>query len=427
MDDNHVQAAQQLVTRLAEGDFAFVEQSFEGGIKQQLPAEKLRATWQGLLAQVGAFKEQVGPHTFQVRSTELVIITCAFAMANLDINISFNDTGEVNGLTITPVGSIEQQYAAHYEPPPYVHLDSFKEQEVEVGQGEWVLPGTLSLPIGTGPFPAAVLVHGSGPQDRDETIGPNKPFRDLAWGLASQGIAVLRYEKRTKVYGLEMQNMAAAITVKEEVIDDALAAVALLRNNGQVNLKQIFVLGHSLGGYLLPRIGTVDPGIAGLIVLAGSARPLEDILLEQYTYIFSLSAMPPAEQQQQLDELKKQIARVKDPNLSLKTSATELPLGVSPAYWLDLRGYQPAEMAQGLNQRMLILQPESDYQVTMEDFQIWKSALAARGWVQFKSYPGLHHLFMPVEGGGKATPAVYAIAGHVAEEVVNDIAHWIKG
>ena len=157
-----------------------------------------------------------------------MVVTCAFANASLDINVAFNEAGEVSGLTITPVGSIEQQFTAKYEPPAYVNQDTFKEQEVQVGQGEWVLPGTLSLPVGDGPFAAVVLVHGSGPQDRDETIGPNKPFRDLAWGLASQGIAVLRYDKRTRVYGKKMQEIAATITVKEEVIDDELDAVALL-------------------------------------------------------------------------------------------------------------------------------------------------------------------------------------------------------
>ena len=70
-----------------------------------------------------------------------------------------------------------QQYSAVYEPPAYMDEDTFKEQEVQIGKGEWVLPGMLSMPVGNGPFAAVLLVHGSGPNDRDETIGPNKPFR----------------------------------------------------------------------------------------------------------------------------------------------------------------------------------------------------------------------------------------------------------
>ncbi len=84
------------------------------------------------------------------------------------------------------------------EPPSYAHPERFQEQEVQIGHGKWVLPGTVSIPQSDGLFAAVLLVHGSGPHDLDETLPPNKPFRDLAWGLASQGIAVLRYEKHPK-------------------------------------------------------------------------------------------------------------------------------------------------------------------------------------------------------------------------------------
>src|SRR6266566_890327 len=297
MNREDTQAAQQVVTQLAQGDFAAVEQRLAGNIRQQLPAERLQATWQALETQVGSFKEQLGAHTFQVQSTEMIIVTCAFAMVNLDVNVSFSSAGEISGLTITPVGSVEQQLTSSYEPPAYVKLDSFKEQEVQVGQGEWVLPGILSMPVGDGPFSAVLLVHGSGPNDRDETIGPNKPFRDLAWGLASQGIVVLRYDKRTKVYAEKMRELVNTLTVKEEVIDDALDAVSLLRSIAEVSSQRIVVLGHSLGGFLLPRIGAADSGIAGLIVLAGLCRTFEDTILDQFSYIYSLSGTLCAEQQ----------------------------------------------------------------------------------------------------------------------------------
>lgn len=418
--------AQQIVTQLAHGNFTAVEHRLAGPIKPLLPAGTLRASWQGIEQQVGAFQELGQTSSVQTAQGLVHVVTCIFERASLDVNITLNDAGEIVGLAITPVGTVEQQANATYEPPPYAQPERFHEQEVQIGHGTWVLPGTLSIPRGEGPFAAVLLVHGSGSQDRDETLPPNKPFRDLAWGLASQGIAVLRYEKRTKVYAATMKREVETLTVKEEVIDDALEAVTLLRGRPEIDAQQIFVLGHSLGGYLAPRIGAADPQIRGLIILAGFARQFEDVLLDQMTYVLSLSVVDPAVREQQLAVLKQQVELVKDLNRLSAAKASDLPLGVPAAYWLDLNAYHPEKVAQTLIQPMLFLQGGSDYQVTRDDFQIWQDALSGRSDVQFLLYPGLSHIFMPVEGGQKATPATYSVASHVAEEVVNEIGNWIK-
>jgi dienelactone hydrolase len=426
METSFTEQAQQIVTQVAHGDFAAVEQRLADDLKPFIPAGAIKATWQGLEQQYGAFQKQEKATPVQTPQGLVQVVTCVFERGSLDVNIVLNDAGEIVSLSVSPVGAVEQQANATYEPPSYAHPECFHEQEVQVGHGKWVLPGTLSIPQGEGPFAAVLLVHGSGPQDRDETIPPNKPFRDLAWGLASQGIAVLRYEKRTKAYGDQMNSEVDTLTVKEETIDDALEAVVLLCTRPEIDAQQIFVLGHSLGGFLAPRIGAADPRIYGLIVLAGSARPFEDIILDQMTYVLSLSIPDPAVREQQLAVLKQQVELVKDPKRLPTAKASDLPLGVPAAYWLDLNAYQPEKVVQTLKQPMLFLQGGSDYQVTSEDFQIWKDALSGRGDVQFILYHGLSHLFMPVEGGQKATPATYTVAGHVAEEVVNDIGSWIK-
>jgi dienelactone hydrolase len=418
--------AQQIVTQVTHGDFAAVEQRLADNVKSFFPAGTLQATWQGLEQQVGAFQEQGKTATVQTQQGLVQVVTCIFEQASLDVNVTLNDAGEIIGLTVTPVGTAEQQVNATYGPPPYARPERFHEHEVQIGHGKWVLPGTVSIPQGDGPFAAVLLVPGSGRSDRDETIPPNKPFRDLAWGLASQGIAVLRYEKRTNVYTAELESERDTFTVKEEVIDDALAALALLRERPEIDARQIFVLGHSLGGYLAPRIGAADPQIRGLIILAGSARPFEDVLLDQMTYVLSLSMPDPAALQQQLAVLKKQVELVKDASRLPTARASDLPFNVPASYWLDLNAYQPTKVAQTLKQPMLFLQGDGDYQVTREDFQLWQDALGRRSDVQFIMYPGLSHLFMPIAGGQKATPATYTVAGHVTEEVVNEIGSWIK-
>jgi hypothetical protein len=289
-----------------------------------------------------------------------------------------------------------------------------------VGVGDWLLPGTLTMPVGEGPFPAVILVHGSGPNDRDETVEMNKPFKDLAWGLASNGIAVLRYDKRTKQYPQEVTAMLDTFTVQEEVIDDAVAAVDLLYATGKIDTGKIFVLGHSLGGMLAPRIAAADSRIAGLVILAGAARPLEDLMLEQYEYLASLDGKVDANEEVQLDAVRQLIQKIK----TLDIAPGEAVLGASKAYWEDLAGYSPAEIAEGLTIPMLVLQGERDYQVTMVDYQIWAEALQGRGNVTLKSYADLNHLFFT--GSGKATPDEYKQPGNVALAVVQDIITWVK-
>ena len=417
--------AKNFVELLAKEDYSNAIEMFDVTMKQAMPEAALHKTWQAIISQVGTFENQFSIRTEKIEEYNIIFVTCKFEKTMLDIKIVFNSIGEIAGLFFLP----SQQF--EYKPPPYAKSDSFQEKEITLGNGEWALSGTLTIPNGDGTFPVVILVHGSGPQDRDETIGPNKPFRDIAWGLASQGIATLRYEKRTKEHSQKMVSIKDDLTVKEETIDDVLIAVSMLRETEGIDENKIFVLGHSLGGMLIPRIGILDnirldsvSPIAGFIIMAGATRPLEDITLEQIMYIYSLDDTNPEEKEIQLEELKKQIIKVKDPELSLDTPAKDLLFGISPKYWLDLRGYEPAETIKEVKQPILILQGERDYQVTMVDFQNWKDALSDRENVIFKSYLKLNHIFNT--GEGQCTPSEYLVAGYVEKSVIDDIANWIK-
>jgi dipeptidyl aminopeptidase/acylaminoacyl peptidase len=269
-----------------------------------------------------------------------------------------------------------------------------------------------------------VLVHGSGPNDRDETIETNKPFKDIAWGLASHGIAVLRYDKRTLVHvNLFTPDVLKNLTLQEETIDDALLAVQLLRSRKEVDPLKIYMLGHSLGAIAAPRIGEQDPSIAGLIIMAAPTRPLEDIYIEQLKYVFGLQASMTDTEKTYLAHEEKKAALVKSPDLTTDTPGSELPMGISGTYWLDIRNYNPATTAATLTIRMLVLQGGRDYQVTPDNLDGWNAALSGKTNATIKLYPDLNHLF--ISGTGKSTPEEYSLPGHVAEEVIQDIAAWI--
>lgn len=413
-------AATSFVQALVDERFLEATATFDAAVLQALPADKLQQTWEGLLAQCGAFKSLGEARAASEGGYETVYVPCTFESAVLDVKLVFNQDGKIGGLWFVPHVPADQ---AQYTSPAYVHPELFEARDVTVGKGEWQLPGTLLVPRGAGPFPALVLVHGSGPNDRDETVGPNKPFRDLAEGLASLGIAVLRYEKRTKVYGARIAASAEPFTVKEETVDDALAAVELLRHAAGIDPQRIFVLGHSLGGMLIPRIGAADAGLAGLIVMAGPTRPLEDIMLDQVSYLASLGGAASPEVLKQIDAVRAQIATIKSLELKPGTPASQA-LGAPGSYWLDLRGYNPAEAAKALSQPLLIIQGGRDYQVTLVEFEGWQQALSDRPEVSFKLYPDLNHLFM--EGKGMSTPDEYGRRGPIPEMVIADLAGWIK-
>ncbi len=420
MPEDFVTSAKTFVDFLAKSDFGSAVGYFDTTMKTALPEEKLKEAWASVVTRAGAFKRQTGARTEKAGEYEVVFVTCEFEKGSLDVKVVFNQAKRVAGLFFVPAKAAED-----HTPPGYATLNAFLEKEVTVGGGEWALPGTLTVPKGPGPYPAVVLVHGSGPNDRDETIGPNKPFRDLAWGLSSRGIIVLRYEKRTRQHASKFGRIPGRFTVKEETVDDALAAVTLLRRTEGVDAGRIFVLGHSLGGMLIPRICERDKGIAGCIVMAGAASPLEDAIIEQMTYIFSLEGTISGENAKLLEETKLSAAKIKALKPSDASSSAYI-LGAPASYWLDLQGYNPPRAAQKTAQPLLILQGERDYQVTMTDFGKWKTALSSRKDVTFKSYPGLNHLFIEGKGSGKSTPSEYAVPGHIAEQVILDVDSWIK-
>jgi len=391
---------------------------FTDEIKQQASLDQFILIWNQITGQYGDFVEINNIKTTNELGYIVVYVTCYYSvLGNLDTRIVFNSDNKISGLQFVPT-----DVSSLYKLPSYSYEDNFNEHNITIGgDTSWPLPATLTIPNGGGPYPVVILVHGSGPNDRDETIGPNKPFKDMAWGLATNDIAVLRYEKRTKYYADTIVDDLTNFTVYEETIDDAISAVNFLKEFENIDSNHIYILGHSLGGMLAPRIGTETSDIAGLIMLAAPARPLEDLILDQTIYLSELDGNISESDQKQIDLIQENVTKIKNLNIS----DDEIIIGAGFSYWADLSNYNQISTAQSLSYPMLLLQGKRDYQVLYEkDFLVWQSELANKSNVTFISYDSLNHLF--ISGYGTPTNSEYFSFGNVDEQVIIDISNWIK-
>ncbi len=441
--------ARALTDKIVKGDYGGATDAFDAIMKSALTADKLRTVWAQQIKKYGAFSEvssvSVTPGT---GGLWVALVSCKHhdggtskvppnppGAQEMKIQLNQGNRGipptqhpSPKVLVVKVVYDLREQVAglfflpgdvlAPYKPPSYAALDKITERDITVGANP-ALPGTLTLPKAQGPFPVVILLHGSGPADADETLGPNKVFKDLAVGLATKGIAVIRYVKRTR------HAPAGVVTVKEEVIDGARAAVDLAKSDKDLDPKRVVIAGHSQGGYLAPKVAIEVPGVAALALLAAPTRPLQDSMLDQLEHLSKLDPQN-ADKKALITAAKRFKAKVEDPALK-PDDAIDVPAGgvEKGAYFLALRGYQPEAEAKKLALPMLILQGDRDYQVTKIDLDGWRKALAGKANVTIKQYPALNHLFMA--GTGTPRPAEYEVPSHVDEAVVNDLAAFVKG
>ncbi|MHB9756537.1 alpha/beta hydrolase [Streptomyces sp. BYX5S] len=415
MDEGGVlEAARGVAALLRAERFGELVGLFAPPLRAAVSAEALRLAWTAEAAGLGGVKVIEEPVT-EVGEAGLVRVRIPVSCADgsFTVVMSVGDDGLLHGLRLDPHGGAE------WQPPHYADTDRFTERDVLLGTGPLAVPGTLSLPTGSGPWPAVVLLSGGGAFDRDESSGPNKPLKDLAWGLASRQVAVLRFDKVTFAHP---DRLPPDFTMADEYLPHALAAVRLLRQQPEVAPERIHLLGHSMGGKVAPRIAAADASIAGLVLLAADTQPMHEAAVRVARYLAELAPGPSTEEA--VSALVQQAASVADPALTPDTPSSLLPLGLSAAYWLDLRAYDPVATAAELDCPMLILQGGRDYQVTVaDDLTGWQRALAHRPEVTIRIHEEANHLFFP--GSGRPTPAEYAQPGHVDPAVVDEVATWL--
>ena len=303
-------------------------------------------------------------------------------------------------------------------------------EKIIIGENtKYPLNGVLTLPDDlTSPVPAVVFVHGSGSSNMDEKVGKLTPFKDLAEGLVKHGIASVRYDKRSFAHGFKMlRDKSTVVTVKEETIDDAILATNLLKNDKRINPNKVFIVGHSMGGMLAPRIDAEGGDYRGLIMMAGTPRKIEEVLMEQ-----SREAMKSmnwfmkkiaGKQINKINDLFDGMYDLSDEEAKKKKVGN----GTTLYYFKEMGENVAPKYLENLDKPMLFMQGDKDFQVKVDkDFSAYKKLLEGKSNATFKLYENLNHAFVEAlyDDISKASKE-YNVERHIGEDVMEDIANWI--
>jgi hypothetical protein len=323
--------------------------------------------------------------------------------------------------------------------PPFPYVS--EEVTVPNTKAGITLAGTLTLPKGAGPFPAAVLITGSGPENRDEAIFGHKPFLVLADALTRRGIAVLRLDDR----GTGKSTGDFAKATQGDFVGDALSAVADLKDRKEIDTKKIGMVGHSEGALIAARAAMESPDVAFVVMLEGPGVPCDQVLYQQAALILKASgasdeavAAKHAEQEQifsilrkerdddaavkQILEVLKRFEPAGTPEMALEAYAKNV---VSPWFrrFIDL---DPRITLKKVKCPVLAVGGSRDLQVPPEEnLKAIEEALKAGGntRVTVKELPGLNHLLQTAKTG---LPAEYStIEETMAPEALKVVGDWI--
>ena len=404
--------AEKALTFISNESYEDLNQMLSKEMGKKQSPEKLAQIFSGIKAEYGPIIE--GLDFKQKLTAEAIYYEkgIAFEKGNLSLLFSLNENDKIKGLRLVI-------YSPNFEwqAPDYAIEENILETDITV-KGEMPLLGKLTSSASKNLETIIVFVHGSGPNDMDETLGPNKLFKDLSYGLASNNIASIRYNKVSFDYPSTLSKKINAITVEDIVVKDAIKAI---KEAKELGAQKVILLGHSLGGYMTPMIAEMEP-VDGVIIMAGNASPLHELLIPQYEHLIKNDPSTPIGEFQ-LNALKVQVNNIQEEKYDSTTSPMLLPLGLPASFWLSLKEYFPIKLAKKQDQPYLILNGDRDYQVPETEAKKWKN-----GNKNKKSktiiYPQLNHMFFA--GEGVLIPSEYEKEGHLNEQTLKDIINWVN-
>lgn len=370
---------------------------------------QLEQFWTAYTAVGGSFEAVADTSETTVSGYDAVDLTLAFERGDHVLRVVANDDLEIENVAPND----------EYERPSYVDPDTFEERTATLEAETCLLEGVVTTPADAnadGDVPGVVIVHGSGPVDRNLDAGGTRLYQDVAEGLASTGIATLRYDKRT----LSCRVRPEEYTLDTVTVDDALLAVEKLRNADGVDPDRIVVLGHSLGGLAAPRIAERDGNLAGAVGFAAPARSFYELSLDQVEYQATFGEFDWEEMTTTYEDWSDRVERVRNGDYN----PSDTILGYPGAFWDSLDDYDQVETARSIDTPLLFQQGDRDFRVTAEDdFDRWRTALEGREGTAFERYDGLNHLFMP--GEGPPVEFEHQLRNNLDESVLEDLVAWI--
>ena len=399
--------AGQLVAALVNEDYSIAREGFDAAMKRGLSTNALKKVWGDMIADAGEFNSISGTETIPHDEYEIYEVLSQHETLGIITRIVFSSDGLVAGLFFRFADN-----PIEWDMTP-VQKDGYTEISVVIGEGsDYPLNGIISMPDNApDKLPAVVIVHGSGPIDMNGTVFGITVYKDIAEHLAQNGIAVLRYNKRTFSHGLKLDaEYGDNFTVREETIDDAVLAKYILEQDERIDSARIFVLGHSLGGMLAPRIAS-EGDFAGGIIMAGSPRSLLDIIYDQNMYYLGLMDISDDER----NDIQKQVDEARE-------SLFTLP----EAYITEMDAHPVERYLNETLKPFLIMQGGKDFQVYADvDFALYRAMTEGRENIELRLYEGLGHLFTDSTMENPTTDD-YIPGSSVNLLPLSDIVEWVK-
>ncbi len=394
-------------------DYAGVENMIKASSRSKLNASTLKQAWEQTGEKMGAFLRFVSTDIETKNQNATVVLITEFENNGMTASFSFDENYEIKALYMN--------YQA-MEEDLNLEEEDYTQQEISL-TSEKPLQGAIVLPKRVSKPPVVIMVHGSGATNLNESVGAadNRPFEDIAFGLAKRGIASIRYDKRNYSYPETYEELGKNVTIQDEVLNDVSEVIDYATSLDSVDNQRIYVLGHSLGGMLAPKIAQDNPAVAGLIIMAGTARRLEDLVLDQNIMLLEQTQQSASQKQKVLSKIKEDVQAIKD---LYPGSSANVYFNMPTAYWLSLNQINTEEIVKGLEIPILIQQGTADFQVYADkDYPLWQQLLGEKDTAVFHLYEGLNHLFM--QNNGKKDTTEYDIKGHVEEQVIEDMATFI--